>query len=105
VLDSECRRASREAVQKPDPGVPGGAATRVIGLFHDATNIFEGRDVFGLLAERELDLGLLTTASMRRRRLGLVSSIASRRASASSKYANASLFAQRRCDFSAARMA
>jgi hypothetical protein len=59
VLDSECRRAARQAVQIPDPGVPGGAAARVISLFHDATNVFEGRDVFGLLAERKLDLALL----------------------------------------------
>jgi hypothetical protein len=59
VLDSQCRRAARQTVQKPDPRVPGGAATRVIGLFHDSTNVFEDCDVFGLLAERELDLGLL----------------------------------------------
>ena len=39
--------------------MPGGAPARIIGLVHQVGNLIEGFDVFGVLAEREFDLGLL----------------------------------------------
>ena len=45
-------------LKEASPIMPGGAATRLICLVHNAANCFQGLNVFRVLTERELYLGL-----------------------------------------------
>ena len=58
MLDRDFRLASGQAVQKPDPVMPGRAPARVVGLVDKTANFFEGLDVFGVASKGKLDLGL-----------------------------------------------
>src|SRR5215510_14423985 len=47
-----------QAVKEASPIRPGGAAARIIGLVHNATNFFEGSDVLSMVPQCKSHLGL-----------------------------------------------
>src|SRR5258708_5782992 len=59
MIDRNLWAPSRQAVQKPAPIMPSGAAPRIVGLVHQTGNSVEGLDLLRVLAEREFDFGLL----------------------------------------------
>src|SRR5215471_445263 len=59
MLDRDSRLASRQALQKAPPVVPGYEASWVVRLFCHGTNVVQRPDLFGVTPKRQLELGLL----------------------------------------------
>ena len=85
--------------------MPGGAAARVVDRVDEIANLIEGLDVFGVLSEGEFDLGLFGDGVDAAQPVWLGVGQRFEATERVIEIPSASLLAQRRCDFSAARIA